>query len=173
MIDDTTHDRLFPYLRVSRPGCYFHNPGSAGGWAPGAALGAKLAAPTRDVIAVTGDGFYMYGAPTAAIWAAARHQAPFLTVVYQNRSYTTGTVAVANSYPGGFAERSGFDGGYLEPAMDFAKEAEAAGGLRRERARSERGGPGAAARARAHPRRPAGGDLGVAAAAVARGLNMG
>ena len=77
--------------------------------------------------AVSGDGFYMYGAPTSAIWAAARHNAPFLTVIFQNRSYTTGTVAVANSYPDGYAQRSGFDGGYLEPAMDFAKEAEAAG----------------------------------------------
>jgi acetolactate synthase-1/2/3 large subunit len=128
VIDDTTHDRLFPYLRLSRPGSYFHNPGSAGGWGPGAALGAKLAAPERDVIAVTGDGFYMYGTPTAAIWAAVRHTAPFLTIIYQNRSYTTGTVAVANSYPDGYAARSGFDGGYLEPALDFAKEAEAAGG---------------------------------------------
>jgi acetolactate synthase I/II/III large subunit len=127
VIDDTTHDRIFPYLRVSRPGSYFHNPGSAGGWAPGAALGAKLAAPERDVIAVTGDGFYMYAAATSALWAGARHNAPFLTIVFQNRSYTTGTVAVANSYPDGYAARSGFDGGYLEPAIDFAKEAEAAG----------------------------------------------
>jgi acetolactate synthase-1/2/3 large subunit len=127
LIDDTTHDRMFPYLRLSRPGSYFHNPGSAGGWAPGAALGAKLAAPERDVIAVTGDGFYMYGAATSALWAGARHNAPFLTVVFQNRSYTTGTVAVANSYPDGYAQRSGFDGGYLDPAIDFAKEAEAAG----------------------------------------------
>jgi acetolactate synthase-1/2/3 large subunit len=127
VIDDTTHDRLFPYLKVARPGSYFHNPGSAGGWAPGAALGAKLAAPDRDVIAVTGDGFYMYGAATAALWAAGRYQAPFMTVVFQNRSYTTGTVAVANSYPDGYAAKSDFDGGYLEPAMDFAKEAEAAG----------------------------------------------
>jgi acetolactate synthase I/II/III large subunit len=128
VIDDTTQDRVYPYLRLARPGSYFHNPGSAGGWAPGAALGAKLADPARDVIAVTGDGFYMYGAATAAIWAAVRHRAPFVTVIYQNRSYTTGTVAVANAYPDGYAQRAGFDGGYLEPAMDFAKEAEAAGG---------------------------------------------
>jgi len=127
VVDDTTRDQLFPYLRVARPGSYFHNPGSAGGWAPGAALGAKLAAPERDVIAVTGDGFYMYATPTAALWAAIRHGAPFLTVVYQNRSYTTGTVAVANAYPDGYAAKVDFDGGYLEPAMDFAKEAESVG----------------------------------------------
>jgi acetolactate synthase-1/2/3 large subunit len=127
VIDDMTHDRVYPYLRLSRPGCYFHNPGSAGGWGPGAALGAKLAAPERDVIALTGDGFYMYAVPTAALWAAARYSAPFMTVVFQNRSYTTGTVAVNNSYPGGYAAKAGFDGGYLDPPMDFAKEAEAAG----------------------------------------------
>ena len=127
VIDDTTRDQLFPYLRLARPGSYFHNPGSAGGWAPGAALGAKLAAPERDVIAVTGDGFYLYATPTAALWAALRHDAPFVTVVYQNRSYTTGTVAVANAYPDGYAAKVDFDGGYLEPAMDFAKEAESVG----------------------------------------------
>jgi acetolactate synthase-1/2/3 large subunit len=127
VIDDTTHDKIFPYLRVARPGSYFHNPGSTGGWAPGAALGAKLAAPERDVIALTGDGFYMYATPNAALWAAVRYGVPYLTVVYQNRSYTTSTVAVANSYPDGYAAKVDYDGGYLEPAMDFAKEAEAAG----------------------------------------------
>src|SRR5262252_10159256 len=45
----------------------------------------------------------------------------------ENRSYTTSTVAVANSYPDGYAAKLDFDGGYLDPAMDFAKEAEAAG----------------------------------------------
>ena len=35
---------------------------------------------------------------------------------------------MANAYPDGYAARSDFeDGGYLEPAMDFAKEAEASG----------------------------------------------
>jgi acetolactate synthase-1/2/3 large subunit len=119
----TVGEDVDPYLKAAITGSYFHNPGSAGGWAPG----AKLAAPDRDVIAVTGDGFYMYGAATAALWAAGRYQAPFMTVVFQNRSYTTGTVAVASTYPDGYAAKSDFDGGYLEPAMDFAKEAEAAG----------------------------------------------
>jgi acetolactate synthase-1/2/3 large subunit len=36
-------------------------------------------------------------------------------------------VTVANSYPNGYAAKLDFDGGYLDPAMDFAKEAEAAG----------------------------------------------
>ena len=48
-------------------------------------------------------------------------------VAGQYRSYTTGTVAVANAYPDGYAAKVDFDGGYLEPAMDFAKEAESVG----------------------------------------------
>ncbi|OGA18930.1 MAG: hypothetical protein A3H32_15495 [Betaproteobacteria bacterium RIFCSPLOWO2_02_FULL_63_19] len=129
VIDDTLpHNRLHEYLRCRRPGSYFLNPGSSGGWAPGAAFGAKLAAPDRDVIAVTGDGFYMFGTPGPALWSAAHYGAPYLTVVYQNRSYITGTLRPAAIYPDGYAQKSGFDGGYFDPPMDFAKEAEAAGG---------------------------------------------
>jgi acetolactate synthase-1/2/3 large subunit len=128
VIDDTLpHNRFHEFLPCRRPGSYFFTPGTSGGWAPGAAFGAKLAAPERDVIAVTGDGFYMFGTATAALWSAAHYRAPYLTVIYQNRSYITGTVRVANVYPDGYSQKSGFDGGYFDPPMDFAKEAEAAG----------------------------------------------
>jgi acetolactate synthase I/II/III large subunit len=128
VFDETTHGAgLRPLLRCSRAGSYFANPGSAGGWSVGAAFGAKLAAPDRDVIAVTGDGFYMFGSPSIALWAAAHHGAPIMVIVYQNRSYSTGTVRLAQSYPQGYAARSEYAGGYFDPPIDFAKEAEAAG----------------------------------------------
>ena len=128
-LDDTLGGHVLrEYLACNAPGSYFGNPGSSGGWAPGAALGAKLAAPDRDVVAVTGDGFYMFGTPAPAIWAAARHDAPFLIVVLTNRSYTTGTSAVARAYGReSHAAKSGFEGGYFDPPIDFAREAEAAG----------------------------------------------
>lgn len=129
VLDETLPaNRTRVYFDRSVPGSYFANPGSSGGWAPGAALGAKLAAPERDVIAVSGDGFYMFGTPAPAIWAAAHHDAPFLQIVYTNRSYTTGTDRIAASYgPDGYAAKDGFQGGYFDPPIDFAKEAEAAG----------------------------------------------
>jgi acetolactate synthase I/II/III large subunit len=120
---NSAHD----YLNCARPGSYFGNPGSSGGWSPGAALGAKLAAPERDVVALTGDGFYMFGTPIHALWSAAHYGAPFMAVVYQNRSYSTGTLRVVEAYPDGHAKKDGFDGGYFDPPIDFAKEAEAAG----------------------------------------------
>ena len=119
---------LRDHLPCDRPGSYFSNPGSSGGWAPGAALGAKLAAPDRDIITTTGDGFYMFGTPTPAIWAGAHHDAPFMQIVYTNRSYTTGTTRIAGTYgKDGYAAKAGFEGGYFDPPIDFAKEAEAAG----------------------------------------------
>jgi acetolactate synthase-1/2/3 large subunit len=128
LVEETTpRASLRRFLRCRRPGSYLANPGSAGGWAPGAALGAKLAAPEKDVIAVAGDGFYMFSSAIVALWAAAQLRAPFLMVVYQNRSYSTGTVRLADTYPNGYASRAGFAGGYFDPPIDFAKEAEAAG----------------------------------------------
>ncbi len=116
------------YVPCNRPGSYFGNPGSSGGWAPGAALGAKLAAPERDVIAITGDGFYMFGTPAPALWAARHHDAPYMIVVFTNRSYTTGTTAVVRGYGAdSHAAKAGFEGGYFDPPIDFAREAEAAG----------------------------------------------
>ena len=118
---------VYRYVRFSQPHRYFRNPGSSGGWGAGAALGAKLAAPERDVVLVTGDGFYMYAVPNPAIWAAVHYGAPFMTVIFQNRSYSTGTRATVGFYPEGYAARSGLEGGYFDPPIDFAKEAEAAG----------------------------------------------
>ncbi len=121
-------NRTRDYIDRTRPGSYFANPGSSGGWATGAALGAKLAAPERDVIAVSGDGFYMFGTPAPALWSAAHHGAPFLQIVYTNRSYTTGTERIVNNYGAdSYAAKDGFQGGWFDPPIDFAKEAEAAG----------------------------------------------
>ncbi len=115
--------RFRPHLEA---GSYFKQNGSSGGWAPGAAFGAKLAAPDRDVIAASGDGFYMFGTP------ARRSGRRRITGRRSwrssiNRSYSTGTLAVADKYPDCFAQKAGYAGGYFDPPIDFAKEAEAAG----------------------------------------------
>lgn len=130
VVDDALPStRFHQFVRLARPGSYIVNPGTSGGFAPGAALGAKCAAPDRDVIAVSGDGFYMFGTPVPALWAAAHHKLPFMMIVYQNRSYSTGTVRLNTPYPDGFARRPDFDyrGSYFDPPVGFAKEAEAAG----------------------------------------------
>jgi acetolactate synthase-1/2/3 large subunit len=129
VFDETiSQNQVHDYLSLSQPGAYFHNPASSGGWAQGAAFGAKLAAPDKDVIAVSGDGFYMFGTPIHALWAARHYRAPFMAVVYQNRSYSTGTLRINRVYgKDSYTGKADYDGGYFDPPIDFAKEAEAAG----------------------------------------------
>src|SRR5207248_6774638 len=74
----------------------------------------------------TGDGFFLYGVPYAALWAAAKYKAPYLTVVFQNRAYSTGTIHIGRHYPEGYSFRENdFEGGEIDPPVDLAKLAEA------------------------------------------------
>ena len=118
-------DFVRTYARRDRPGTYLRTGSSAGGWGSGAAFGAKLAAQDRDVILASGDGFFMFGTPMAALWAARFHKAPFLSVIFVNGSYSTGTTLLRHAYPNGYAVRANnYTGGYFDPAPDFAKLAE-------------------------------------------------
>ncbi|MBM2811102.1 MAG: Acetolactate synthase [Chloroflexi bacterium] len=131
LLDDSLSNAGFvrAHHARSQAGTYFQSASSAGGWGTGAAFGAKLAAPERDVVLASGDGYFVFGTPLAAIWAAAHHKAPFLSVVFVNRSYTTGTSALERTYPEGNVARSGnYEGGLFDPPPDFAKEAEAGNG---------------------------------------------
>jgi len=51
------------------------------------------------VIAITGDGFYMFSTANAALLAGRMYGAPFTIVVYQNGAYSTGTLQVSTMYP--------------------------------------------------------------------------
>jgi acetolactate synthase-1/2/3 large subunit len=67
-------------------GCTFMSPRGTGGlgWALPAAIGAKLADPTRTVICLTGDGAFGY--VMNELETAARYRAKVVTVVFNNRS---------------------------------------------------------------------------------------
>lgn len=117
------------YHRRDLPNTYLKSGSSSGGWGSGAAFGAKLAKPDRDVVLATGDGFFMYGEPLSALWAAAHYKAAFLTVVFVNRCYSTGTTGLQRSFPEGYAVQTGnYEGGLFDPPPNFAKLAEAANG---------------------------------------------
>jgi len=120
------------YQRCVRPGTYFKSSSSSGGWGPGAAFGAKVARPDRDVVLTSGDGFFMFGTPLSAPWCASYHKSPFLTVVFVNMSYSTGVYGLQDEYPDGVAVTTrNYAGGMFDPPPNFAKLAEAAAGWRR------------------------------------------
>jgi acetolactate synthase-1/2/3 large subunit len=115
------------YHGRTKPGTYFKSGGSSGGWGSGAAFGAKLGKPDSDVVLATGDGYLMFGSPISAFWCGAHYKVPFLTVVFVNRSYSTGTSNVSRTYPEGAVVKAGnYEGGVFDPPPDFAKLAEAA-----------------------------------------------
>ena len=60
--------------------------GSALGWGVGAAIGVKLAQPDRQVVALQGDGGFLF-AQAETLWTMARYQVPIIVVIFNNRSY--------------------------------------------------------------------------------------
>jgi acetolactate synthase-1/2/3 large subunit len=72
----------------------------------GAALGAKLAAPERLVIATLGDGAYIFANPVAGHYASHQNALPILTVVFNNGMWNAVRRSTLTVYPDGFAARS-------------------------------------------------------------------
>jgi acetolactate synthase-1/2/3 large subunit len=74
-------------IHRTKPGTLLSCAGGCIGWAPGAALGVKLAAPEKTVVSLMGDGAFIYGCPEASLWSASLYQAPFLAIIYDNQGY--------------------------------------------------------------------------------------
>jgi acetolactate synthase I/II/III large subunit len=121
-------------IDFEQPGTYFVNSPAAGlGWGLPAALGAQQAAPDRVVIAVIGDGAYIFANPAACHHAAAMHKLPVLMVVFNNARWGAVHMAAGGMYPQGEALKHASQHGTaplssLQPIPDFEKYAEASGG---------------------------------------------
>jgi len=96
--------------------------GGALGWGVGAAIGVKLAQPDRQVVALVGDGAFLFG-QAEALWTMARYEVPIVVVIFNNRSYNSPRNQIFNESDE--QTRSGKDMiCYLgNPDVDFAKVA--------------------------------------------------
>jgi len=114
----------------TRPGTLFSAIGSSLGWGLGAALGAKLAAPDKTVVSLIGDGSFLYGCPSAALWAAYAHGAPFLCIILNNEMYNAPRINIRNIYAGdSFSEKTGvWVGTDFVPSPNYALIAQACHG---------------------------------------------
>ncbi len=65
---------------------YFGTGPNVLGWGLAAAFGVKLARPDQPVVAVVGDGSFLFSGPQP-LWTQARYKAPIMNVVLNNRSY--------------------------------------------------------------------------------------
>ncbi len=112
-----------------KPGTFFAlGPAGGLGWGFGAALGAKLAAPDKLVVATLGDGAYMFANPTVAHWVSAVHKLPILTIVFNNSRYGAVRRATLSMFKDGVAgENDGRVLADLDPAPPYDEMAQAQG----------------------------------------------
>jgi acetolactate synthase I/II/III large subunit len=103
------------------PGTVFMAGGSSLGWGLGASIGAKLANPDRDVIALEGDGSFVFARPTSAFWAAEKYGTPFLTIIYNNSQHMATVNSWSRYYPDGVGKTNNdFLGTSIDPSPDYA-----------------------------------------------------
>jgi acetolactate synthase-1/2/3 large subunit len=109
----------------------FYSLGPAGGlgWGLGAAIGAKLAAPEKLIVATLGDGSYMFGNPTVSHWVQDKFKLPILSIVFNNSRYGAVRKATLSMFKDGVAGET--DGRFLadlDPSPPFDQFVTAQGG---------------------------------------------
>ena len=111
-------------------GRYFNHPVSGGlGWGVPAALGAKLAAPDRLVLACIGDGSHIFANPVACHQIAQAMSLPVLIVVFNNAGWEAVRRATLSLYPQGRASKANrMPVTRIDPSPDFVRICEASGG---------------------------------------------
>ena len=124
----TNKEKVFKHLGRNRPGTLFGNRGSSLGWSGGAAIGIKMAAPSRNVVRIVGDGSYFFSIPSATYWMAEQYDTPFLTVILDNGGWNATKRNLQLQYPGGVADRTDRLWVNLGQSADLAGIAAAAGG---------------------------------------------
>ncbi len=117
-------------MNFTEPGTFFQVSQAGGlGWGLPAALGAKLAAPERQVISLLGDGAYMFANPVACHQVAEAAGIPTLSVICNNRRWAAVDRATTHMYPKGHAsQRNRMPLVSLEPSPKFETVIQASGG---------------------------------------------
>lgn len=118
-----------PFLELDLPGCWLSGSSGGLGVGLGQALGAKVAAPHRQVITCCGDGSYMFGSPTASHYVQKAEKLPTLTIIMNNSMWYAVRRATLGMYPDGMASKANslplVD---LTPPPDYEKIVDACGG---------------------------------------------
>jgi acetolactate synthase I/II/III large subunit len=124
----TNYHVICDHIAKTEAGTMFASGSSSLGWNGGAAIGAKLANPAATVVALTGDGCYMFSQPSTVHWMARKYRTPFLQVVYNNRGWKAPKFSALAVHPDGYASRAADIDVSFDPPPDYAAIAVAAGG---------------------------------------------
>ncbi|HEX8865172.1 MAG TPA: thiamine pyrophosphate-dependent enzyme [Lentzea sp.] len=73
------------------------------------------------MVALVGDGTYLFGVPASAHWVARRYDLPTLTVIYDNRGWKSSKLFTLGFYPHGVAAK------HNDFGISFTREADLPG----------------------------------------------
>jgi len=107
------------HISWSQAQSYFHPSGGLG-MGLGQALGVKLAAPERPVLALVGDGSFLYNPIVPALGAAKEIGLPILIVVFNNGNYSAMKGSHLDFYPQGVAANTGIFHGVNISGPDYS-----------------------------------------------------
>lgn len=105
--EEQAADAYFDLNRGARGRRHFTTAGGCLGWGVPNAIGAKIAQPDRQVVALVGDGSFQFG--VQALWTAVRYEVPVAVVIWNNGAYQAnrkflhqygGRAAATGRYPG-------------------------------------------------------------------------
>ncbi|KAM6529317.1 hypothetical protein FALCPG4_007456 [Fusarium falciforme] len=117
-------------LQRSLPGTYFTSGATSLGWCGGAAVGAKLARPDKTIVAICGDGTFLFSVPSTVHWMARKYNAPFLTIILNNRGWKSPMLSALAVHNAGYTSRANNADDLhvtFDPSVDHAQAAVAAG----------------------------------------------
>ena len=78
-------DLKWDRLELTRPGSLYFSASGGLGWGLPGAIGLQLGDPSRQVVALLGDGAVHYS--VSGLWTAAQHNIPVVFVVARNSEY--------------------------------------------------------------------------------------
>ena len=110
-----------------QPKTAFNTNGAGLGWSGGMALGARLAAPDRMMVQISGDGGFYFNNPSSTFAVAQQYQLPILSIVLDNSGWSAVKQSTLRVFPDGMANSSDEFESKLAPKVEFTKVAEAFG----------------------------------------------
>ena len=129
-VEETISHRsaIMNHVSWSGPHRYFHPSTGGLGLGLGTALGIKLAKRDHPVVALMGEGAFLYNPITQAFGASLEHNLPILIVMFNNGKYAAMEKSHLSFYPEGAAATSGITHGVDIPGPNYAQLVEPFGG---------------------------------------------
>ena len=123
--EEQVADAYFDLNRGASGRRHFTTAGGCLGWGVPNAIGAKIAQPDRQVVALVGDGSFQFGVQT--LWTAVRYEVPIAVVIWNNGAYQANRKFL-HQYGGRAAATGRYPGCSLDhPAIDHAAISKAYG----------------------------------------------